>query len=176
MELANLTANSWTWPLAGILLLPALIYAGGADAVARLAAPHPRRLVVAWLVVPGLPLAGHLLLVERTWGGGFAPSLGVLLGDLVLPFGNQGFDLSPLGAPGVATRWVLIGASAAFSAAALVAWAMIAALVVGARPPWGWTVAARDRVPGRASPGDPGIERGALGGPWLELLTGGAAA
>lgn len=149
--LATFVANSWFWPFAGLLLLPAIVFADGVGAVRRLAVAGPRRLAAGWLVMPGLPLFGRLFLVDRQWVHGLTPTLGVLLANLVLPFGNQGFDLSPMGAGSTAQRWTLVTVSGLLTVLTVTAWLLAVALAVEATT----RLAGRRRSPRlvRAGPG-----------------------
>jgi hypothetical protein len=124
--LAATFVNGWVWPLAGLLLLPVACYLGGPQALHRLWAAAPGQLIGALSAVPGILLVAHVALVEHTWFSSFTPPAWAFLSALVLPLGNQGFDLSPLGAGG-AERWVLIGLGALLSVLALVGWGLLTA-------------------------------------------------
>lgn len=124
--LAATFVNGWVWPLAGLLLLPVACYLGGLRSLRRSWAVAPGQLLAALSTIPGIPLIAHVGLVEHTWFSGFTPPAWDLLAGLVLPFGNQGFDLSPV-AVGGAEHWALIGLGAGLSVLAVSGWVLLTA-------------------------------------------------
>lgn len=134
LVLASSLANSWVWPMTGLLLLPVALYLGGPGAIRRSYSSRPGRLLGVITLWPVLPFIAHIILVTREWFSGFTPPIGAFLANLVLSFGNQGFDLSPIAAATSGQRWALIGLSGVLSILALASWVMLAALVTGRRP------------------------------------------
>lgn len=122
-------ATGWEWPLAGLLLFPAILYADGARAVERLSSAHPRRAALVWLLVPGLPYGARLVITLRLWESGPTPTPRELLSNFLLPFGDQAFNVSPIGAATPAWGWILAFLSVALTVATLLSWMMLTALL-----------------------------------------------
>ncbi|MST32868.1 hypothetical protein GHK86_09070 [Acidimicrobiaceae bacterium USS-CC1] len=122
-------AAGWPWPLAGLLLFPAVLYRDGTGAVRRLWSMQPHRALLLSLAVPTALYLREVASVTRTGTYDSLPVVERALSTLALPFGTQAFDLSWYTSASTTWHWVLLILSLVLTVLTLASWTMITALV-----------------------------------------------
>lgn len=123
----GVVAAGWPWPLAGLLLLPAVLYRDGPGAVRRLWSMRTHRALLLSLDVPGAVYLREVAHVARSGAYDAQPVVQRALSTLALPFGTQAFDLSSYTSVSTTWRWALLILSLVLTVLTLVSWTMLTA-------------------------------------------------